>query len=337
VLRHEPDLVIYYEAHNEYLEERTVGAWKGRAGLTRALAAAGELRTVRAVRAGIEVFTGPPREVRPILPAEVDALLEYRGGLERYRRGTPDPVVVEGQFAFHLERIVRSCRAAGVPVVVCDPVCNLRDTAPFKSEHRADLTPEERARFEALTAEARAATADAPWTALERYEQALTIDARFALVHWELAQLLERVERVDEAREHYLRAKEEDVCPLRVTEPLRAILRDVTARLDVPRVDVQAAFEAKCRNGIPGGPELVDHAHPSFDGNQIVAEAVFTELQRAGMVNVTAGYEERRERAFAERLASLDALYFAQAQERLGNLRRWAAGLGRKGGLPASP
>ena len=91
VLGYEPDLIILYTGHNEFLEDRTFDHIAGRGRLVNAsLEAASRLRTFTLLREGYLRLHGmsssDPPESRPILPTEVEALLDYRGGLEAYHR-----------------------------------------------------------------------------------------------------------------------------------------------------------------------------------------------------------------------------------------------------------
>ena len=87
VLRYEPDLIILYTGHNEFLEQRAFDHIQSRGRLLNAsLQAASRLRTFTLLREAYlrlqGVSSSEPSESRPILPTEVDALLDYRGGLQ---------------------------------------------------------------------------------------------------------------------------------------------------------------------------------------------------------------------------------------------------------------
>ena len=120
---------------------------------------------------------------RPVLPAEVEALLDYRGGLEHYHRDEAWRRGVIEHYEANVRRMVASCRAAGVPVLLVNPVCNL-ETPPFKSEHRADLTDEERAAFDRSWNEARALYATDLSLAMGRLRDAIELDDQHAGIQY---------------------------------------------------------------------------------------------------------------------------------------------------------
>lgn len=86
VLEHQPDLIVIYVGQNEFLEDRTFNHIKQ---MPRPLSATHEqlarLRTYTLFRTAALDLTGRSREQleknKPVLGAEVDALLDYRGGL----------------------------------------------------------------------------------------------------------------------------------------------------------------------------------------------------------------------------------------------------------------
>ncbi len=149
VLRHDADLVIVCTGHNEFLEDRSYAHLKNPGVVARAGQVASHLRTYNLLRSGYLRLRGDsaegtsadrPSPDRPVLPEEVEALLDYRGGLENYVRDDAWRQGVVEHYRYNLNRMVEICRQAKVPLLLACPVSNLRDCPPFKSEHRAGLT-----------------------------------------------------------------------------------------------------------------------------------------------------------------------------------------------------
>ena len=79
----------------------------------------------------------PPDEVsasRPILKQEVDALLDYRGGLEAYKRDDAWKQGVQEHFKANLQRLMHIAKEKSVPLLFLQPPVNLKDCPPFKSD-----------------------------------------------------------------------------------------------------------------------------------------------------------------------------------------------------------
>ena len=109
-------------------------------------------------------MTAPPTT----LPPEVDARLDWRGGMASYHR---DPAWQQDciqHFEFNLRRTVAIAKAKRVPLVLVNPASNL-DWAPFKAEYRADLSQDQHAEVERLWMHAREAYRTSQADALPLY------------------------------------------------------------------------------------------------------------------------------------------------------------------------
>ena len=98
-----------------------------------------------------------------------------------------------------MRRIVRIADDAAVPLILVSPVSNLQ-YAPFKSEHRATITTEDRERFDVLVQQAGEARAAGSSRALEFLQQAESIDDQYAQVHFEIGMRATRQARFFRAR-----------------------------------------------------------------------------------------------------------------------------------------
>ncbi len=288
--RFQPDLYVVYSGHNEFLEARTFKDLRDEPPA---------LRTARAVLHRSRIYsllyrgilplvrTDASRE-RTILGEEVSATLEQIGGPDLYRR---DPVFREGvvrQYRYNLERMVRLCRERGIPLVLCTTPSNLSGVSPFKSEPRPGITPSRHQEWERRCGEGRVfLEAGQPDRALESLSQAEEIDDRYAMLHFLKGKALQQLGRHEEAYRAYVRAKEEDIVPLRSLEAFNQAVRAVSRAEGVVLADVAARFEAESPGGIPGPALFVDHVHPTLKGQQLIAWVVATAIADAGLAPVT--------------------------------------------------
>ena len=328
VLGHEPDLLIVYIGHNEFLEDRTFGhvarvpSW-----LRAPLGHLSTLRVFQLVRTAMVslgvVDAGHPAR---FLPSEVEARLDFAGGLEDYVRDATWRDGVIEQFAANLARIVAATLAAGVELVLIDPVSNLRHCPPFKVEPDPTLSTRDRDRLQELLVKAKSLSVAQAHDRLTILDEALSLDPGHAGALFSRAASLDALGRFDAARDAYIVAKDADVCPLRMLEPMHQILARTADRAGVPLVDARGAFRAAAAHGIIGDDLLIDHVHPTIAGHQRIAALVFDELERLGWVRRSGGYDDRRQHAYAGHLASLNPAYHQQGQARLMRLRRWTQG-----------
>ena len=322
--RYQPDLVIIYTGHNEFLEERSYAAIKRQPPwLRNAQDSILELRIAGILRSLLP-STNSAQKVD--MSAEVQALLDYEGGMEKYHRDDAWRNGVIYEYEQNLRLMTQIAKQADIPLWFVNPVSNIRDTPPFKVELDDSWTKEQLVEFERRWQEAKAC----PWEDLElkaRLVRAvLELDSQHAEAQFLLAKIYDAQGNYDDAKHAYLRAKDEDVCPLRMLEPMYDVLRRVSDRADCPLVDVRAQFEANADQGLPGDKQLIDHVHPRIKGHQLIAQMLFDELSKRGYVNTASGWKDRREQLYRENYASLPDNYFPESVERLRGLKIWAAG-----------
>lgn len=332
-LTHQPDMIVVCTGHNEFLEDRQYGEFKTENGLQRALRLTSRLRSLSLIRSSM---MGTPKRdgALPTLKAEVDAMLDYRNGLAAYHRDAKWQSDVVRHFEYNLRRIVRLASDANVPLILMRPCSNLSDSPPFKSEHRTDLTETERAEFDRHVKLARSAVRDNLANAIKRYEAATLIDDQYALTLFELGKCYESAGRFSEARRLFIAAKEQDVCPLRMIQPLADAMQNVVDEKGVQFFDIDELMTAYSNNGITDSKFLVDHIHPSFRGNQLIAERMLEVLAAGLAVALPGDWKEQAQVRFKLHLASLEDLYYLKGQRSLEALRMWTQG---KADGPALP
>ncbi len=331
VLDYGPDLIIVYTGHNEFLEDRTYGHIKSRPELVnRLLGWAGDIRLYGALRQAYSRLQGEAAAslpaARPVLPEEVDALLDYQGGIEFYHYDAKWRHDVQNHFQHNLRRMVELARQAEVPLWFVDPVFRLRDCPPFKAANLPELPTTDRAEWDRLRAAAAHAARVNPLQAIDLYREALQIDAAHAGLHYELAECLDRGGKHDEAEDAYRLAKDYDLCPLRILDSMLTDLHGISEATKTPLIGVRPWFERHSADGILGGGWLIDHVHPTVEGHQKIADLLAAEFAARGWIRPPPDWETRRRAAYDAHLESLSDFYFQKGMERLRGLRDWAAG-----------
>ena len=188
-------------------------------------------------------------------------------------------------FRANLADICSAARSAGPRAIVCTVVTNLRDCPPFASLHRADLPAPDLARWqEACDAGVALEKAGEPAKAAEKYAAASALDDRWADLHFRQARGAWALGRFDEAREHFVRARDLDALRFRADTRINEIIREAAAGREaqgVYLVDAAKAFESNpaTPHGVPGGEWLYEHVHFTFQGNYLLARTI---LERAG-------------------------------------------------------
>jgi len=337
-LQYQPDLFIICTGHNEFLEDRTYEHIKHAPQLVSVPARhLSRLHTVTLLRSAVSRITGSGGNVskdRPVLKGEVDALLDYRDGLRAYKRDETWRAGVVEHFGFNLRRMIALADAADVPVVLVLPPSNLRDTPPFKSQHKDDLTNTELKRWKELTDRARTLYRKDLPQAMTLLERAVEIDELHAATVYELGRCYDALWRKTrnpddhaKAKAAYLKARELDICPLRMIQLLEEMMRKVAQETETPLIDAHKRLQDDVPDGILGNQLLVDHIHPSpILGHRRIAHALAKLLEKQGVFRPSERWPEKREQAFGRHLKQLDDLYFPHGQRTLRALRAWAKG-----------
>ncbi|MDG2180138.1 MAG: hypothetical protein P8L78_00480 [Mariniblastus sp.] len=328
VLEYEPDLIVLYTGQNEFLEDRTYSQIKtAPRWIGRTHDRLSKVRTYSFLRASMMEAKPQPVDPENVLPADVEARLDFRGGLEQYERDDFWRKNVIEHFEQNLNGMVRAIQAVDVPLILCNPVTNLRDASPFKSEHSSSMTDAQRSRFESeWDALNQGSGARVGWPQMKsQLESLVEINPRHAGAHYRLGQAYQQLEQFESAKRHLILAKEEDVCPLRIVEPMYTAIDRVAKGNAVSVVDVKAFFETVAPDGIPGRESLLDHVHPTIFGHQQISELLLLEMIDQGLVDPKTEQLDCGD-VFRDHLGSLPFIYFELGKDRLAGLKRWAEG-----------
>jgi len=299
LIRYRPDLFIIYSGHNEFLEKRTYGRIIETPPAIRAVGAVvGRTRIYSALKKIVDRLSGQhlrkAGEGNP-LPGEVETILEKNEaiGTEPYHRDDEFQKQVLDHYHYNLTRMIDIAASVGARVILVTPASNLRHCSPFKSEHRNGLSEADLRDWQSLFDRARKANAAGKWDeGLEAVDRAARIDDRYAHIHYLRGQVLWELKRYDAAKASFLRARDEDVCPLRALTRTQDFVTKVAADRGVPLVDFVALAERQSEHGTPGEDQFLDHLHPTIEGNRLLALALIQTMSDQGIVHATSTWNQ---------------------------------------------
>jgi tetratricopeptide (TPR) repeat protein len=184
---------------------------------------------------------------------------------------------VYASFRDNLEAILETAYRARIPVVLATVPSNVVDAAPIASLLHPKLDADERERFDQALASGIELEQRGQFNeALLAYELADAIDDEHAELQFRLAQALLRNGRIDDARTHFLRARDVDAQRYRASTRINDAIRQVAAdraTQGIVLVDLESVLGRRARSParLPGDDFFYDHAHLNFDGNYEVA------------------------------------------------------------------
>ena len=323
LIDYEPDLFIIYSGQNEFLERRT---YENIIRMPTAVRGLGALAARTRTFAVMRRIVSPRKQTREKLPDEVATVLDDAIGPDDYHRDDRIRKQVLEHYRYNLLRMVDISRSAGARVILVTPASNLRHCAPFKSQHRTDLIPDQRDRWQTLFERAQQAYDNGTLAkAITDLDAAAEIDGRHADLHYLRGQVLYDLQQFDQAKEALQLALDEDVCPLRALGPMRQIVHNVGAERGVPVVDFVQIVEAESENHIPGEDLFLDHVHPTIEGNRMMAVALVQAMAKAGIVQLRPKWGDAVVQQVARRVeAGLDTRAHGLALRNLSQVLGWA-------------
>jgi len=248
IIAMQPDAVVVYAGHNEFLGILGVGStlrMSASPRLTRAFMRAREWRLFQLMDQAVGGFARRPS---PGNAGSADSLMAEVAG---ERSITLRSSLFEGgvgQFETNLDALLARYRRAGVPVFVGTLASNERDQPPL-----------------AILAETGTEAASAAETA------------------WHAAQDAEAAADFRAARDGYAWARDLDPLRFRAPSVFNEVVARVAAKHGAQSVDVHAAFVGSSPNGLVGERLMLEHVHPNLDGYFLLADAFFDAMIAQGL------------------------------------------------------
>ncbi len=329
VLNHHPDLIILYTGHNEFLEDRNYQSIKNIPySLIRMHHFFLQFRLYSLPHYWLRDYQNRTAKLH-FLPSDINARLDREEGMAEYHR---DPVWKEGtikHFRLNLELMIDACKKRDIPIILMNPVANLRDSPPFKAEHSSGLSEEEISRVNQLLQQINKLPLDDP-KRLALCEKAVELDPQNPDVLYQLAQTYDYAGDKEGAKRRYIQAKDQDICPLRILEPMNDAIIETARSYDIALADVKKKFESISKDGIPGDDWLVDHVHPSVDGHKVIADMLAETLRDMNFIKLPPNWKPIRKQAWQDHIEALPNEYFEEGEKELRQLLYW----GRRIDLP---
>ena len=307
-IQYQPDLILVYSGHNEFLEERTYRSTTGMPKLARELSGLLEhTRTYSALRrltrpqpaptaTGDGGGSGKPAPARGgsyQMAGEVDDILANTIGPTSYTRDDTLHHDILEHFRASLARMADLAHSVGAEAIFLTTPGNEKDCSPFKSEPTPGLTSEAAGRIAELRRRSQGAPAPEAATLLD---SAAALDDRNASLLYEAGKAAYAAGDYPRAKRLLQKSLDEDICPLRATTPMRAIVMETARAHKAQVLDFTSLLEKKTRadsgNDVLGEPDFVDHVHLAIDDYRYMALAILGKMRSLGMVKAAAGWDE---------------------------------------------
>jgi tetratricopeptide (TPR) repeat protein len=210
------------------------------------------------------------------------------GGMEMFlnqqvRADDPRMSVVYDHFTRNLSDIIQTGKRGGAGIVVSTVAVNLKDSAPFGSEHRQGLSEADKSKWETLHQNGVSAqSAGKIEEAAGWFRDAAQIDGQFADLRFRQGCCALALGKTDEAKKQFVAARDLDTLRFRCDNQLNNLIRQTISNCGDQRVvlaDAEKAFAEKSPDGLPGDDFFYEHVHLNFDGNYLLARTIATKLE----------------------------------------------------------
>jgi tetratricopeptide (TPR) repeat protein len=195
-------------------------------------------------------------------------------------------------FSKNLSDIISAGRNSGAAIVVSTIAVNLRDSAPFASEHRLALSKQDGDRWEQLyRSGVTAQDAGKTGEAADWYRQAAEIDNQFADLRFRQGSCALTSDNAVEAQKQLAAARDLDTLRFRCDSQLNELIRQTVVNRSEAHVilaDAERAFAEHSRDGLAGGDLFYEHVHLTFRGNYLLALTLAAQVQGLLPANATA-------------------------------------------------
>ena len=192
------------------------------------------------------------------------------------------PIVYQ-HFQSNLQDIRHLACRKGIGIIFCTVSSNLKDSPPFASLHRPNLTNAEKKSWDKLYQKGIEYETDGKYAeAVEQYLTAAEFDSCYADVQFRLGRCYWAMGEYQKSKERYIQARQLDTLRFRADKQINEIIRNVacdrTAE-DVYLLDAVRIFEKNSPHEITGEEFFLEHVHMNFKGNYLLAKAVFEQAE----------------------------------------------------------
>ncbi len=185
------------------------------------------------------------------------------------------------QFEGNLNLLLNKYKKARIPVFISTIASNIREHKPFSS---VKIDSNDRELLNQLNQNLQSVTNTPNLNAvLNQLIQQLKQKAKTtnnAFLHFELAKFFEQTKQYKKAQEHYLQAREHDLLRFRAPEAINKVIKKLVINNNAFLVDYEKNLVKSSVNGLVGNNFMLEHLHPNLPGYFILADSFYQALKK---------------------------------------------------------
>ncbi|MEJ2545118.1 MAG: tetratricopeptide repeat protein [Calditrichaceae bacterium] len=190
--------------------------------------------------------------------------------------------IVYNNFDDNLGELNKISQENDIKIIYSNVASNLKDSPPFNSVHRKDIKLSDQQRWDKIYSSGIAYEKAGDYRkAIEKYLSATSIDSEYANLQFRLGQCYSRIGNFTEASKSYIYAREYDANRFRADKRINEIIQTRATAIKGTTffANALARFKEKSPNGIAGNEHFLEHVHLNFEGNYLIAETIFEQIE----------------------------------------------------------
>lgn len=267
IIAQQPDAVLIYAGHNEFVGIMGVGSNYRLAESPAATAVYLQLKQLHLYKLLEQMLVSKPAAAAN--SQEKRTLMSKMAAAQPIALDSPVYQAGMAQFQRNMSSLLSKYREAGIPVYLATVGSNIADQPPFQS---ADLTPEQ---LKSLTALQRGDSSQFALLAAEAKTQ------QQAMLSYQLGQWLRQQQRGAEAQEWLSLARDFDTLRFRAPQEINRQIKGFVDNKTVWLVDAEQALRDHSPDGLIGRQLMLEHLHPNLPGYFVIADAFYQALAKS--------------------------------------------------------
>lgn len=267
IIAQQPDAVLIYAGHNEFVGIMGVGSNYRLAESPAATAVYLQLKQLHLYKLLEQMLVSKPAVAANT--QEKRTLMSKMAAAQPIALDSPVYQAGMAQFQRNMSSLLSKYRKAGIPVYLATVGSNIADQPPFQS---ADLTPEQ---LKSLTVLQRGDPSQFALLAAEAKTQ------QQAMLSYQLGQWLRQQQRGAEAQEWLSLARDFDTLRFRAPQEINRQIKGFVDNKTVWLVDAEQALRDHSPDGLIGRQMMLEHLHPNLPGYFVIADAFYQALAKS--------------------------------------------------------
>ncbi|MBN1900879.1 tetratricopeptide repeat protein [Candidatus Sumerlaeota bacterium] len=184
-------------------------------------------------------------------------------------------------FSKNLADVCNAGKKARAKTILCPVATNLASCPPFASLHSEQISESRKIEWNRLyESGVEMENQKSCEEAIRFYRQALLLDDSFADLHFRMGTCLVETGKPEEARHHFLLARDYDCLRFRADSRIDNAIRETALKKGAILADVSGEIDRLSKNNIPGDDSFLDHVHLNFSGNYRIASFLAKIIER---------------------------------------------------------